>query len=141
MSFLQVNYDKMAHPHKTKKTAPSGALQSTQDDEDDSKDMKKARDIYLVGIIAGTITSMAFLPQVIKSIKEHSATHLTWITLCMAILGQSMWFTYGLLSKDNVVRTFAMISLTMYLFLVISKVTFPLKDAKCPPCGVPIPNY
>ena len=141
MSFLQVNYDKLAHAHKHKnKTAPSGALQSTQD-EDDPKDIKKARNIYLVGIIAGTITSMAFLPQVIKSFKEHSATHLTWITLCMAILGQSMWFTYGILSKDNVVRTFAIISLTMYLFLIISKVTLPLKDAKCPPCALPMPNY
>ena len=141
MSFLQINYDRLAHRKKDISQAPSGALQSTQDGGDDPNDVRKARKIYLVGIIAGTITSMAFLPQVIKSFRDHSATHLTWITLAMAILGQSMWFTYGLLSGDNVVKTFAMISFTMYFFLVISKVTLPLKDAQCPPCALPMPNY
>lgn len=80
--------------------------------------------IYIIGIIAGLLTSIAFAPQVFKAFKDKEKTTITWLTLILASLGQILWITYGTLSHVTVVRIFATVTLTMYLLLVLSKFIF-----------------
>jgi MtN3 and saliva related transmembrane protein len=62
--------------------------------------MTKIVNIAIIGYIAGTLATIAFLPQVIKSIRE---PHTKAISLPMYILfcaGVACWLIYGLLIKD-----------------------------------------
>jgi uncharacterized protein with PQ loop repeat len=50
--------------------------------------------IQILGLAAGTITSITFLPQVIQIWKTKSAKDLSLQMLLLLILGVSMWLTY-----------------------------------------------
>jgi MtN3 and saliva related transmembrane protein len=56
--------------------------------------------IQILGLLAGTITSITFLPQVIKIWKTRSAKDLSLLMLLLLMLGVILWLTYGLLVKD-----------------------------------------
>lgn len=83
--------------------------------------------IYIIGIIAGLLTSTAFAPQVFKSYSNKQQSSITWLTLIVAIIGQILWLTYGTLANVIVIRIFASISLIMYLMLILSKFIFTNK--------------
>ncbi|RYF87568.1 MAG: hypothetical protein EOO03_10500 [Chitinophagaceae bacterium] len=54
----------------------------------------------LLGLAAGTITSVTFLPQVIHIYKTKSAKDISFAMLGMLILGVSMWLVYGIIVND-----------------------------------------
>ncbi|MEO6405849.1 MAG: SemiSWEET transporter [Ferruginibacter sp.] len=56
--------------------------------------------IQLLGLAAGTITSITFLPQVIKIWKTKSAKDLSVSMLLLILLGTLMWLAYGIFIKD-----------------------------------------
>ncbi len=56
--------------------------------------------IDLVGYIAATLTTAAFLPQVLKVWKSKSTEDLALPTLLSFIAGVSMWLIYGLLVRS-----------------------------------------
>ena len=72
--------------------------------------------IQLLGLAAGTITSITFLPQVIQIWKTKSAKDLSMPMLLLLISGTTMWLAYGLLIKD------AAIIYTNSMVLVLSMV-------------------
>ena len=53
--------------------------------------------IQILGLVAGTITSITFLPQVIHIWKTKSAKDLSLLMLLLLILGVILWLTYGLI--------------------------------------------
>jgi MtN3 and saliva related transmembrane protein len=53
--------------------------------------------IDLVGYIAATLTTAAFVPQVVRVWQSKSTTDLSVQTLLSFIAGVSMWLIYGLL--------------------------------------------
>ena len=48
-----------------------------------------------VGIVAGILTTCAFLPQVAKTVQSRSAGDLSWIWLIMMSTGVFLWMIYG----------------------------------------------
>jgi len=56
--------------------------------------------IAILGLAAGTITSITFVPQVIKIWQTRSAKDLSVVMLLLLLLGVSMWPTYGILVRD-----------------------------------------
>jgi MtN3 and saliva related transmembrane protein len=73
--------------------------------------------IDLVGYIAATLTTAAFLPQVLKIWKSKSTKDLALPTLLSFIAGVSMWLIYGLLVKSTPIIIAN--TLTLLLNLVI----------------------
>jgi MtN3 and saliva related transmembrane protein len=58
--------------------------------------------IELLGYAAGAITTLTFLPQVIKTWKEKSAKDVSLVMFIIAALNETMWIFYGaLLSPTN----------------------------------------
>ena len=54
----------------------------------------------MIGFVAATLTTLAFLPQVIKvwrTRSTHDISLLTFATLCAGIV---LWITYGFLIDD-----------------------------------------
>lgn len=57
-------------------------------------------DENILGLVAGAITSVAMLPQLIKVLKEKDVEDLSlWMILAL-ILGLSLWVWYGILKDE-----------------------------------------
>lgn len=54
----------------------------------------------IVGIVAGTCTSVSLLPQLIKMIKEKKATDISIVMLITLLSGLCLWIWYGILKED-----------------------------------------
>jgi MtN3 and saliva related transmembrane protein len=80
--------------------------------------------IQILGLAAGTITSITFLPQVIQIWKTKSAKDLSLQMLLLLILGVTMWLSYGLLIKDAAIIYTNSMVLIMSLIMLYFKVKF-----------------
>jgi MtN3 and saliva related transmembrane protein len=83
--------------------------------------------IQILGLAAGTITSITFLPQVIQIWKTKSAKDLSVQMLLLLILGVSMWLTYGILVKDTAIIYTNSMVLAMSLIMLYFKFKFGKK--------------
>lgn len=54
----------------------------------------------ILGIVAGTLTSLSMLPQLIKVIREKNVGELSWIMILVLIIGLSLWVWYGFLNDE-----------------------------------------
>ena len=54
----------------------------------------------VVGLCAGALTTVAFLPQVLKAWRTKSTKDLSLITFVIFWLGVSLWLAYGILIND-----------------------------------------
>lgn len=80
--------------------------------------------LEILGLSAGTITSITFLPQIIHIWKTKSAKDLSLNMLALLIIGVSMWLTYGIFVRDiAIIYTNSMV-LIMSLILVYFKFRF-----------------
>lgn len=53
-----------------------------------------------IGLVAGTITSLAAIPQVIKTLRTRHARDISiWQPILLAI-GVALWMVYGMLIHD-----------------------------------------
>ena len=57
-------------------------------------------DIEVLGLVAGGITSVAMMPQLIKVIKEKNAEDISVAMLLVLITGLSLWVWYGILQNE-----------------------------------------
>jgi len=80
--------------------------------------------IQILGLAAGTITSITFLPQVLQIWKTKSAKDLSLQMLLLLILGVTMWLTYGLLVKDTAIIYTNSMVLVMSLLMLYFKYKF-----------------
>lgn len=80
--------------------------------------------LKLLGLAAGTITSITFLPQVIQIYKTKSARDISINMLALLILGVSMWLVYGIFVKDVAIIYTNLMVLTMSLIMLYFKWRF-----------------
>jgi len=80
--------------------------------------------IDLIGLTAAMLTSLAFLPQAIKTYKSRSAGDLSLSMFLLFIAGLILWFTYGLLKNDLPI----ILSNVITLILAGSILYFKIKD-------------
>lgn len=53
-----------------------------------------------LGMVAGTLTTLAFLPQVIRTWKRRSAADFSFLMLTVFVSGVGLWLIYGWLMDD-----------------------------------------
>jgi len=54
----------------------------------------------ILGIMAGTLTTISFIPQVIKIYKMKQAKDLSITTFCLFSCGVFLWFIYGIVIRE-----------------------------------------
>ena len=57
-------------------------------------------DENILGLVAGGITSVAMLPQLIKVLKEKDVEDLSLLMIIFLISGLSLWVWYGFLKDE-----------------------------------------
>ncbi len=56
--------------------------------------------VTLLGFGAALLTTLAFLPQVIKVWRSHSTTDISLLTFLSFCAGITLWLSYGILTTD-----------------------------------------
>ena len=56
--------------------------------------------ITTIGMIAAILTTSAFLPQAIKTIRTKHTKDISLWTYLILVMGLALWFVYGLLITD-----------------------------------------
>ena len=83
--------------------------------------------IEFYGYIAAVLTTIAFLPQLIKTIKTKSANDVSLITLVMFICGLCFWIIYGYQISSIPIMTANIITFLLNLLILISKISYSNK--------------
>lgn len=80
--------------------------------------------IQLLGLAAGSLTTAAFVPQVIKTWKSRSAKDLSLGMFSLFSLGVLLWLVYGFAVKDIPVIAANTITLMLAFTLLFFKLRF-----------------
>ena len=83
--------------------------------------------IEFFGYFAAFLTTAAFLPQLIKTIKTKKADDVSLITLVMFICGLCSWIIYGYQISSTPIMTANLITLLLNFLILISKVSYSKK--------------
>jgi MtN3 and saliva related transmembrane protein len=57
-------------------------------------------DLTVLGLIAGGLTTIAFVPQMIQTWQTRSAKDVSFVMLITFISGIFLWLIYGILRRD-----------------------------------------
>ena len=76
------------------------------------------------GYFAAILTTAAFLPQLIKTLKTKKADDVSLTTLIMFIIGVLCWIIYGYKISSTPILIANVITLILNLLIFISKIYF-----------------
>ena len=80
--------------------------------------------IEFFGYFAAILTTLAFLPQLIKTLKTKKAEDVSLITLIMFLTGVLSWIIYGYRIASTPILLANLITFVLNLFILIFKITF-----------------
>tara|TARA_B100001989_G_C24128436_1_gene264350 strand:+ start:136 stop:405 length:270 start_codon:yes stop_codon:yes gene_type:complete len=80
--------------------------------------------VEIFGYIAAILTTAAFLPQLIKTLKTQRADDVSTITLIMFIVGVLSWIIYGYKISSIPILIANLITLILNLLILTSKIYF-----------------
>ena len=78
----------------------------------------------ILGFLAGSFTTVAFLPQVIKTWKSKSAEDVSLVMFIFFILGVSLWCAYGWKIHSKPVTIANIITFLLPTSILVLKLTF-----------------
>ena len=81
-------------------------------------------DVEIFGYIAAILTTAAFLPQLIKTLKTKKADDVSLIPLIMFIIGVLSWIIYGYKISSIPILIANLITFILNLLILISKLYF-----------------
>jgi len=75
-----------------------------------------------IGATAATLTTLCWLPQAIKIIRDKDTKAISLITQCGFALGIAFWLAYGLALGDWPLIAANIVTLTLVLYILVMKV-------------------
>ncbi len=76
-----------------------------------------------MGIVAGCLTTLSFLPQALKTVKTRSTQDFSWAYLTLFTVGILLWNYYGWLRQDVAIVVANAVTLGFQLVIVGIKVS------------------
>lgn len=80
--------------------------------------------IEILGLLAGSFTTAAFLPQVVKTWKSRSAKDLSLGMFSLFCLGVALWLVYGVAVNDAPIIAANLLTLLLASSLLYFKLRF-----------------
>lgn len=80
--------------------------------------------IDLLGYAAGTLATIAFLPQVIKAWKTKSTKDISLGMFSLFCTGAFLWLIYGILLKAAPIIIANSVTFTLAMIILIAKLKF-----------------
>lgn len=75
--------------------------------------------VETIGYIAGFLTTVCLLPQLVKTLVTKSTKDVSTLTYLVLCVGQILWITYGVLIMDVRVIVANVVSLLFALLIII----------------------
>ncbi len=77
-------------------------------------------DATIIGLLAGTFTTVAFLPQVIKAFRTRSTHDISFPAFAILFTGNLLWFGYGIeINSLPVVLANGLTAILVFALLVL----------------------
>ena len=80
--------------------------------------------ITFLGYIAGALTTLAFLPQLIKVVKSKSTKDISLLMFVVICTGISLWLIYGILIDSLPIILANMVTLIIAGAILLLKIRF-----------------
>lgn len=80
--------------------------------------------VDVLGVAAGIVTTLIFLPQVIKTGREKSAKDISLLMFVIAAVNDVMWIVYGALKNDMIILLTNSVVLVMALTMIWFKLRY-----------------
>ena len=80
--------------------------------------------IEFFGYFAAILTTAAFIPQLIKTLRTKKAEDVSLITLIMFITGVISWIIYGYKISSSPILIANIITFILNLFILLSKIYY-----------------
>jgi len=80
--------------------------------------------IAVIGLTAGTLTILSFLPQVIKTVRTKKTKDISMAMYIVLATGLFIWVIYGVLTKNFPVTLANSISFILAMFVLILKIRY-----------------
>lgn len=78
----------------------------------------------IIGLVAGFLTTVAFVPQVIKTWRSKSARDLSLVMFLLFCTGVFLWMIYGIMINELPVILWNIITLLLALIILLFKIRF-----------------
>jgi len=79
---------------------------------------------WIIGLVAGTLTTMSFVPQVVKAWRTRSLADFSLAMLLTFAIGVSLWVVYGVMIGGVPVIVANATTLALTLALLAMKLRF-----------------
>ncbi len=83
----------------------------------------------IIGTIAGILTSISMLPQLIKVVREKEVENLSWGMIVVLLSGVSLWVVYGVMKNELPIIVSNAFSVLVNLMLLIYYFKYKDKNA------------
>ncbi len=83
----------------------------------------------IIGTIAGILTSISMLPQLIKVVREKEVENLSWGMIVVLLSGVSLWVVYGVMKYELPIIVSNAFSVLVNLMLLIYYFKYKDKNA------------
>lgn len=80
--------------------------------------------LTLIGLLAGCLTTIAFVPQVVRVWRTRSTTDISLGMFGLMSVGVFMWLVYGLMLGDVPIIAANAVTLLLAASIVVAKVRF-----------------
>ncbi len=84
----------------------------------------------LIGIVAGVFTTIAIIPQIIKSWRTKKVLDVSPIMFIILILGVGLWTVYGILKNDIPIIATNGLSFVLNISMLVLMFVFKSKSGK-----------
>jgi len=78
----------------------------------------------VTGFVAGTLTTLSFVPQVLKTFRSKRCDDLSWGMLLAFTTGVFLWFVYGIFLRSAPVMLANLVTLLLLVWLVLMKIRY-----------------
>lgn len=78
--------------------------------------------MIIIGLIAGGLTSVSFIPQAIKTIRIQNTSGISLTTYMLFTIGVALWVIYGYFTEDFAILLTNLITVIPSLTILIMKV-------------------
>ena len=79
----------------------------------------------IVGSLAAVCTTLCWLPQAVKIIRERRTEGISLVTQSVFTIGTALWAVYGLLLNNRPVLFANLVTLAFALTILILKLRYP----------------
>ena len=90
----------------------------------------------VIGLVAGLITTLGYVPQVIKGYRSGSMEDVSILMPLVLILGMSLWLVYGIILWDIPIMLWNAVSVILNSGMVILKIRYERRKGKAVPPAI-----